>query len=85
MICGGFDRATARARRAFIRRATATANVRANPTAIVEHLRSMDTYYKSKLRELVEVNSYTENAEGIARVAQLTRKLFEPLGFYEVC
>ena len=45
----------------------------------------MDTYYKSKLRELVEVNSYTENAEGIARVAQLTRKLFEPLGFYEVC
>jgi len=43
----------------------------------------MDPYYKAKLKEMVDVNSYTENAAGIAEVARLTRHLFLPLGFNE--
>ncbi|HVV00133.1 MAG TPA: M20/M25/M40 family metallo-hydrolase, partial [Verrucomicrobiae bacterium] len=33
------------------------------------------------LRQMVEINSYTSNADGVNRLARLTAQLFAPLGF----
>lgn len=48
---------------------------------IEEHLQERLPFYLKTLRQMVEINSFTANAQGVDRLGALTAKVFADLGF----
>ncbi|MCW5556327.1 MAG: M20/M25/M40 family metallo-hydrolase [Verrucomicrobiae bacterium] len=51
------------------------------PDRLLQHLHQRFPAALDLLREMVGINSWTENREGVNRVGRLTASAFEPLGF----
>jgi glutamate carboxypeptidase len=52
-----------------------------NSVAVVEYLKSQMSDALDLLRQMVAINSFTANREGVNRLGQLTADCFAPLGF----
>jgi glutamate carboxypeptidase len=52
-----------------------------NPTALADFCRQQLPETLNILRQMVAINSFTENAAGVNRLGQLTARVFAPLGF----
>lgn len=50
-------------------------------TAARAHLDAIAPAFRARLRELVDINSFTHNPPGVARVADVTAEMMAPLGF----
>jgi glutamate carboxypeptidase len=51
------------------------------PAQVERYLNKRLPEYLNILRQMVEINSFTANADGVNRLAEYTASIFEPLGF----